>query len=158
MRIEQLGESEVETFLDELWIPAQREMVEAKGYTLKDEIREPGLAFNRSQLADEGSVTYLAYRGDNLTGYVSAEIQTPPPMVEQVRECHIVELFVKKTHRRQGVASELLEAVENWADSRECESMTLLVSPENRAAIDLYEAADYGVTRHSMKKRIEGDR
>lgn len=157
MRIDQLGGDEVETFIDEIWVPAQRELVEPKRYSLKDEIREPGLAFIRSQVESEESVTYTARRGDAFLGYVTAEIQTPPPMVEQVRECHILELFVEPENRRHGIASELLGKVEGWAHSRDCEFMKLMVSSDNRAAIDLYESADFSVDRHSMKKRIESN-
>lgn len=157
MSIEQLRGDEVGTFVDELWVPAQREMAEAKRYTLKDEIRAPGVAFNRSLLDDEDAVTYLARRGGDLVGYVTAEVQTPPPMVEQLRECHIVELFVDEASRRRGVASNLVGEVERWARSRECEYTKLMVSSENLAAIDLYESSGYGVARHSMKKRIERD-
>jgi ribosomal protein S18 acetylase RimI-like enzyme len=155
MRIEELQAGEVETFVEELWVPAQHEMATAKRYTLKDQIREPGLAFNRSTIEKEQAVIYLAYTDEEPIGYVSAEIQTPPPMVEQIQECHIIELFVEEGSRRQGVAAELLDEAESWAQAESCEYTKLTVSSDNHAAIDLYESAGYDVANHSMNKRIE---
>jgi ribosomal protein S18 acetylase RimI-like enzyme len=158
MEITRLQDDEIESFVEELWAPAQREMAAGKRYTLKEEIREPGIVFNRSQVSDDDAATYLAHHENAAVGYVTAEIQTPPPMVEQIRECHIIELFVKEDARRQGVAMELLSQVEQWGETHDSEYSKLMVSTDNHAAIDLYESKDYEISRQSMKKQIQDDR
>jgi ribosomal protein S18 acetylase RimI-like enzyme len=130
-------------------------MAAMKEYTLTDELRETGVAYKRSQLSNDDAITYLARRGEPLVGYVTAEIQTPPPIVEQVQECHINELFVREDARRQGVASKLLTRIEDWARANDCESVKLRVDSENRAAIELYETGEYTIERHNMKKPLE---
>lgn len=155
MEIRCLHDDEIEWFVDELWVPAQQEMAGEKRYTLKEEIRKPGIVFNCSHISDDDAVAYLAYRSGTPVGYATAQIQTPPPMVEQIRECHIIELFVKQDARRDGVATELLSEVENWARAQDCEYIKLMVKSDNHAAIDLYESEEYDSTRQSMYKSIQ---
>lgn len=157
MDIVRLEENGIESFVEELWVDAQRELAAGKRYTLKDEIREDGIAFNRSHVSDDERVVFLANREEQPVGYVSAEIQTPPPMIEQIRECHIIELFVRESVRQEGVGTELLSKINDWASDRGCEYLKLMVSSDNRAAINLYESEDYSIGRHSMSKAISTD-
>jgi ribosomal protein S18 acetylase RimI-like enzyme len=154
VKIKRLEDDEVEWFVDELWAPAQQEMAREKRYTLKEEIQEPGTAFNRAHVSNDDAVAYLAYRSDTPIGYATAQIQTPPPMVEQIPECHIIELFVEEDARRQGVATELLSKVENWALTQDSEYVKLMVKSDNHAAIDLYELEGYENNRQSMYKPL----
>ncbi|WP_227379814.1 hypothetical protein [Haladaptatus halobius] len=71
--------------IDDLWLPAQREMAAVSEYTLIDDIRETGLTYRHSRLSDDDSITYLACRDHHFIGYVGAEVQTPPPIFQQVR-------------------------------------------------------------------------
>lgn len=149
-----LREDGVEAFVDELWVPAQRELATGQRYSLRDEIREPGVSFVRSRVTDEDAVVFLATGEGGPVGYVIAEVQTPPPMVEPVRECHVTELFVAPDARRQGVATALLAETEAWAVETDCAFLKLMVSADNRAALDLYEASAYTVSRHGMYKPV----
>lgn len=52
-------------------------------------------------------------------------------------------LYVKKKHRRQGVALLLMKEALAWIRSANCQSVTLLVNPKNRSAISLYEGLGF---------------
>lgn len=156
MDIRPLAEEDLERFIDELWLPSQHEMAARSAYTLADQIRQDGITHRKNRLPDQDSITYLAHR-ETVVGYVTAEVQTPPPIFRQLRECHINELYVRKEVRRQGVASELLAAVEEWAGERDCDRLDLNVHAENRAAVALYEKEGYGITGYTMKKQTERD-
>jgi ribosomal protein S18 acetylase RimI-like enzyme len=78
-------------------------------------------------------------------------------MVEQIRECHVIELFVTEDARRQGVATRLLSDVENWARTHDCAYIKLRVKSDNRAAIDLYESEGYTSSRQTMHKSIQDE-
>lgn len=158
MEISPLQEDELETFIDELWIKAQHEMATVSEHTLVDDIRSDGLSHRRSRLSDDDSITFLARDGNRLIGFLAAEIQTPPPIFQQVRECHIDELFVSEEARRQGIATKLLERGEEWADRHDRERLDLNVHHENHSAKRLYEKVGYNVKRYNMKKRLTGDR
>ncbi|WP_255150166.1 GNAT family N-acetyltransferase [Halorarius halobius] len=155
MEIAPLRAAELESFVDELWVPAQREMATTMEYSLADGLREKGLSYKRSQLDKDDAVTYLARREDTPIGYVAADVETPPPIVEQLHQCHISELYVIEDARRQGVAAELLSTVEEWGRDCDCQQLTLQVAAENHAAIELYETAGYSIKRHEMTKPIE---
>lgn len=154
MEISPLRQEEVEGFVDELWVPAQREMAALTEQTLTEDIRRKGLSYRRSLLPEEDSVTYLARDEDRLLGYLAAEVQTPPPILEQVRECHITELFVREAARRQGIARELLGRIESWARDNGCEQLDLKVRTENQPAVALYETLGYESKWYNMKKRV----
>jgi len=157
MEIGPLQEDTIESFIDELWIPAQHAMASVSEHTLVDDIRRDGLVHRRSRLSDDESITYLAHRENGLVGYVSAEVRTPPPIFQQVRECHINELFVRKDARRHGIAAELLSTIEEWGRANDCQRLDLNIDAKNRPAIALYEAEDYDVKRYNMKKSIENE-
>lgn len=157
MEIGVLQEQTVESFIDELWISAQREMAAVSEYTLTDRIRQDGLAHRRSRLSDDESITYLARRGNRHIGYASAEVQTPPPIFQQERECHIKELFVRKADRREGIALGLLDTIEAWGLANDCTRLALNVNMENRPAKALYETAGYHITRYNMKNQLRSN-
>lgn len=156
MEVEPLRPGELESFVDELWVPAQREMAALSEYTLADAeaVRRNGLEHRRARLAEDDRVTYVA-RGEAFLGYASAEVGTPPPIFRQERECHVGELYVREGARRAGVASALLDRVEEWARRRNCVRLGLNVDVENRAARALYEQRGLDVRRHEMKKRLD---
>ena len=158
MDIDRLRDDEIESFIDSLWLPAQHEMAAVSEYTLIDNIWKDGLTYYRSRLSDDESITYLARHGDHLVGYVAAEVQTPPPIFQQMRECHINELFVREDARRQGVASELLDTIEDWGRTHNCEQVDLNVDKENRSAKALYETQGYDTRRYNLKKQVEDDK
>ncbi|MFB6125924.1 MAG: GNAT family N-acetyltransferase [Halolamina sp.] len=173
--IDRLAPDEVVPFVDELWLPAQREMAGPTDHALADDVRENGLAHRRERLATEGTVTFVA-RGDggggdadedgaddaladdaDRLGFASAAVRTPPPIFEPRREAHTNELFVRPAARRDGVASALLDAVEEWAAATGCADLDLNVHRDNEAARSLYETAGYEVARYNMRKPVDGE-
>ena len=157
MEINSLQPGDVESFIDELWIPAQRELVTGTDHILKDDIRQDGVDHRYSRLSEDETITYLARRDDQLIGFVAAEIETPPPIFQQLRECHVSELFVREDARRQGIAGDLLDAIEEWAITKDCRRLDLNVGVANHPAKVLYEAEGYAVTRYNMKKQLSSE-
>lgn len=155
MEIRSLQDDEVEEFVDELWLPSQREMAATSYFTLKEEIRDAGLSHRHEQLSDDEAVTLVHIDKNRFTGYVTLEVQSPPPIFHQERGCHISELYVRTELRRQGIASDLLTESESWARSMDCEFFDLNVDKENVVAIELYEQIGFTVDRFTMRKSID---
>jgi len=153
MEIRQLRADEVEQFVDGLWLPAQHETITTTTHALVDEVRADGLAHRQSRLPEDDSITYVA-EADRFLGFLSAAVQTPPPIFEQVRDCHVSELFVREAARRQGVGTALLAHAEEWADRQDCRKLDLNVHRDNPGAKALYEAAGYEVARYNMTKQV----
>lgn len=80
------------------------------------------------------------------------------PIFEQRRECHINELFVRKDAGRQGNAIDLLETIEAWERTNDCEWLDLTIDVDDTAANTLFEREGYPLTRYNMKKRIESNK
>jgi len=155
MELTELRGSDLEQFLDRLWLPAQREMAALGAHTLADDIRANGRSHRRSRLSMDATVTYLARREGDLTGYVSAEHTTPPPIFQQTRECHVSELFVRESARGRDIGTALLETAERWGVENDCARMKLNVDRGNEPARALYERAGYEVSRHEMRKSLD---
>lgn len=154
MEIAPLERGELDEFVDELWLPAQRDMAAVTPYELADDIRGDGLADRRERLAAEECVTYVGRERGDPVGYVSAAVQTPPPTFAPVRECHVSEVYVVPGMRRKGAATALLETAEEWGRAYDCERMDLNVDAVNDAALGAYERLGYEVARHNMKKPL----
>lgn len=60
-----------------------------------------------------------------------------------VNEGHIMNLAVKKSHRRHGIGSMLVQSLIDAANERDMLGITLDVRASNRAAIALYETHEF---------------
>jgi len=156
MEIDRLDAADVPGFVDALWIPAQRAFATHMPHTLTEDLSEAGRAYRRDLLEDDDALTLLAREVDTRLGYATAKIETPPPIFEQECTCRIDELYVAPDHRRRGVATALLEAVEDWATAQDCARLTLVVAADNDPAITLYERSGFTVDELHMTAAVGG--
>lgn len=154
MEITPLCDVDLEAFIDELWLPAQRELAAMTSYTLADDIRADGISYQRKRLSADETMTYVGRQDGRLVGHVSATVQTPPPIYEEIRECHVDEFYIDDSVRRRGAATALLDAIEEWGRARDCERLDLNVDVQNEAARALYERIGYRVERQNLKKSL----
>jgi ribosomal protein S18 acetylase RimI-like enzyme len=69
----------------------------------------------------------------------------------------IYALAVKPSHRRRGIASALMHAIERRLAAAGCGKLNLQVRASNSAVIAFYEALGFAVeARVSMGKRLDG--
>ena len=77
--------------------------------------------------------------------------------IDQVRgdrHAHIFLLYVKPSHRRQGIGTALMHRVENWAVGRGDRSIGLQVFQSNTAALNLYHQLGYQTVSLWMVKQM----
>lgn len=154
-RLRRLRADEIETLVDDLWLPFAREMAELDDYNaLQSDVREQAVAYRRERFEDDDVVTYVALEGAAIVGYASATHESSPPAFSRGDRLSVEEVYVRPSHRRQGVASELLDAVEDWGDDRGCSHAVLSVNARNDAAQAVYEERGYGVRRYKMTKSL----
>jgi ribosomal protein S18 acetylase RimI-like enzyme len=77
----------------------------------------------------------IAYADAEPAGFVSGVEMTHP---DKGTEMFIYELGVGEAHRRQGIATALVEALEHLARERGCYGMWVLCDEDNEAAIKTY--------------------
>lgn len=158
MEIREIRREELESLIDSLWNPFAEEMATLDSYNaLADDIRDGQLEYKREQFENEDIVIYVAAEGDALLGYALAEHGATPPVFQRGSEVNIEELYVSPSTRNQGIASALMEQVEQWAGDQDAERVTLSVNEANEPALDLYRELGFGIRRHKMDKPISGD-
>jgi ribosomal-protein-alanine N-acetyltransferase len=79
----------------------------------------------------------VAEDGSQIVGYCG--IFLPAPGVE----ADVLTVAVLPTHRRQGIARELMQQMHTWAIEREASAIMLEVEINNASAIALYESLGY---------------
>lgn len=157
MEIREIHREELETLVDSLWTPFVEEMAALDSYNaLADDIRDDQLEYKREQFDDESVVIYVA-ETDDVLGYALAEHGETPPVFQRGSEVNIEELYVAPSARNRGVASALMEQIEQWAADQGAARMTLSVNQANEPALCLYRALGFGIRRHKMDKPV-GDR
>lgn len=100
--------------------------------------KRPGAAYLRSLLGGDSFIALAALEGDKVTGALCAyELRK----FEQERsEIYIYDLAVAATHRRQGIATALIGALQDIAAARGAWVIFVQAdtAPEDEAAIALY--------------------
>lgn len=86
---------------------------------------------------------FVAKCQDKIVGFVG--------ILTIIDEVNIMNIVVRKTHRKLGIGSSLLEFIINFAKTRNMSSITLEVNENNLAAICLYEK--YGFQKVGLRKK-----
>lgn len=85
---------------------------------------------------------FVADRADDVVGFASARRWGPPPIYEESTEVYLDELFVRPSDRRQGVGTQLVNAVHDWADQMGARRLRLRALVENEAAQAFWAAQE----------------
>ncbi|UCG90932.1 MAG: ribosomal protein S18-alanine N-acetyltransferase [candidate division WOR-3 bacterium] len=72
-------------------------------------------------------------------------------------ELHITNIAVDKNYQRQGIATQLMDKLENIAEERGCTYAYLEVRTHNLAAINMYKNIGYNILYIRKQYYIDGD-
>lgn len=78
-----------------------------------------------SQLGSLGETMLLAEREGRVVGILRCAESVASPLLDPARYAYISSVFVERSERRSGVLRALLEAAEQWCDSRGLTDMRL---------------------------------
>jgi ribosomal protein S18 acetylase RimI-like enzyme len=96
----------------------------------------------------ERMVTFVAYKGDDLVGYLSLVFGKGNKFKGN---CHLVSTAVSPAERGKGIGTQLFDIAEKCASTRGARRIELEVFATNTGAIRLYERLGYEV--EGRKKR-----
>jgi ribosomal-protein-alanine N-acetyltransferase len=117
---------------------------------LDDACFEKPFRFSRSSMRSfataKNACSLLAEEDGQLAGFCILHVETSRRRLVG----YIVTLDVAPAYRRQGVATELMQAVERVAVAEECSAMLLYVYAENLAAISFYRGLGFA-TLHTVE-------
>lgn len=151
MEIRRLRADEIEFLVDDLWLPFAREMADLDSFNrLATDPRQDAIGYRHELFEDGNTATYLAEDEERVVGYAVVVYQESPPVFERGPKGSIEEVYVVPDRRGEGIATALMDRVEQWAAKRGCERTELSVNADNDAAIALYESRGYSIRRHRM--------
>ena len=154
MNIRPAEPSEVEEISRELWLPLAQEMEEVSNYNQLKEGLNLEATIEHKQEAVESDEKYLfvAENDGKLIGFISATVEESVPIFSRGDKLKINEMYVRPENRREGLASRLMERIEEVADDKEVETIELSVDVENKSAQELYRKHGFETSRKRMVK------
>jgi len=67
-------------------------------------------------LEDETYRVYVAEVNEEIAGFATAHQWGPPPIYEESSEVYLDELYVRPDDRRDGIGTQLVDAMRDWTD------------------------------------------
>ena len=99
-----------------------------------------------SQLTDDDWIQRAAqWNGEKSAAYLAIDAETPCGIIggfidrDDITQAHIVSMWVSPSHRRLGIGRLLVDAVIDWARTRDVCSLKLMVTSNNDPAIRFYQ-------------------
>jgi len=123
-------------------------------WALQDSPAAFGSTFAReSQFSDAEWVRRAAnMNGEKRMGYLAMDDESPCGIIGAFLDendslsASVVSMWVAPSHRRTGVGSSLISAIQTWARSRGVRALRLMVTGNNRTAIEFYERMGFSMT------------
>lgn len=142
--------------MDELSIrtatPSEAGVVSELLLEFNGEALSPDELAERMVQAEGQEIVFLGELEDRLA--VLAVLRTVPTLSEPEDRAELTELYVRPPARRRGVGKALVEAVIQYAQSRGCTQVHLLVDPENGDALAFYTAVGFCRDSWEMRRQI----
>lgn len=139
MHIREATPADADEVRERLLVPAFREgeSVDPAFNALdEDALEEAGPGY---WLDHDDRAMFLAVAEEDPVAYLSVVESETPPIHERGPRAHVDGLYVRESHRREGLASRLLERAREWAIERGCDTLGVTVHRDNEAARRLYE-------------------
>jgi GNAT superfamily N-acetyltransferase len=102
-------------------------------YVGESQFTEADWITRAQNLCQDRSIGYLAFAHDQYCGIAAAFLDKQNPQT-----AGLVSMWVAPDHRRSGVGSTLIHAIQTWAISRGANTLQLMVTSSNHAAIAFY--------------------
>lgn len=131
---------EDEDTLLQLWLDFLNEQAACDGrFTVAEDVAERWRNDYAATLRAERRRLFVAEEGGKLNGFVNAVRWAPPPVNKLSSEVYVDELYVVPGARRNGVASQLLETVKEWARELKAVRLRLGVLSQNTDGLAFWE-------------------
>lgn len=89
----------------------------------------------------EKRIGYLAMDDDRACGIIGAFLDENDSL-----SANVISMWVAPAHRRTGVGSSLITAIQTWAQSSGVRALRLMVTSNNSTAIEFYERMGFSMT------------
>ncbi len=122
------------------------------GYDLSQNAKENWMEFVERGLERENMTTFVA-EDHELVGFLNVVIRERLNIFEVTDVGMVLDVFVKKERRGQGIGTALLDRAEAWIKNKGVKTSILTVSPKNERAVKFWEDRNYET--YLLKKRAD---
>src|SRR5271170_1692668 len=90
--------------------------------------------------------------GEKRMGYLAMDDESPCGIIGAYLDendslsANVISMWVAPAHRRTGVGSSLIAAIQTWASNCGVRALRLMVTSNNRTAIEFYERMGFSMT------------
>jgi ribosomal protein S18 acetylase RimI-like enzyme len=96
----------------------------------------------------------LVKDGEKAVGLLIASVHIDSPLFRHRQWVEVEALYVAATHRRQGIACDLLDVVYRWAAQKQLPRVQLYVTATNVRAQNVYHGEGFTNTQAIMRKSL----
>jgi ribosomal protein S18 acetylase RimI-like enzyme len=107
----------------------------------------------RDSLKSDDSATMIALVDDKIVGYASLVVRDQPSFYKVKRVGAISAIMVAREHRRQGIATRILQEARAYFGRHDIKYFTFYTSAANQAAINLYDKLGFERLHYSFLGR-----
>ncbi|WP_254864082.1 GNAT family N-acetyltransferase [Halovivax gelatinilyticus] len=162
-------EDAVRRFLEDLWMPYNRELETiVEGFALSDDadIGSEELDFQLGRLESDEFRTWIAVEGSDrgdaiaetdgeFVGFVATEVDACPSTFDRPDRLLICDIYVREEARGTGLANELVDRAKRRARECGCSELKLEVDVGNDRALAFYDALGFEPISHTMVADVE---
>lgn len=154
LKVRTIREEDVEE-LSEFWydLASMHEDI-MEGYDLAEEPKVKWREFVKKGMERDGMVTFVAEEDDEIVGFVNVVMRKRASFFEYKEMGMILDLYVKKEKRRQGIGKKLVDISESWIRSKGVEIAVLTVAPVNEDAVGFWDDMRYDTYLQKRRKEL----
>lgn len=115
-----------------------------------------GEKYYRERIAGEKGVCFVAQKDQEIVGFVSTTMNTPGTW-RLTKRVEVDNLFIRESHRGEGVGKMLIDSVKDWSKSVGAKRVFLTAFKKNEKAISFYEREGFSPYELTLELRLGDD-
>lgn len=101
-------------------------------------------------IGDKSAIIIGAFKEEELIGFIWGY----KTIVNDRNRLHINYFIVNEKHRKQGIGSQLIEKIYEIANEMQIKEIELMVTSENKTAVNFYKRQGFEIERIKLCKKI----
>lgn len=125
---------------------------------MRTEYRENSFKMDMKKVKEQYGKIYLAIENNTVIGLIMGIVEKKDKIDELTNDCAktgaVIELVVEDNIRGHGIGKSLLEKIEKYFKSIDCERINIEVFGPNKKGLNFYKKNDYIIRDMIVSKRI----
>jgi ribosomal protein S18 acetylase RimI-like enzyme len=108
----------------------------------------------QSKFEKASETLFVAIKDDEIVGYVGVIVREYPPIFTVEKFGFIEDIAVTSKFRRQGIATRLLAAAEDWLQAREIKQIRVSIDVANQSSQGFFRCHGYLDETETLMKKV----